>query len=54
MRWSGAQVRIALGDDPLHVDRAQHRLDDARELHERAVARELDDAAVVLGDPAAR
>ena len=43
------QLALALGDAPLHLDRALHRLDHARELHERAVAHQLDDAAVQPG-----
>jgi hypothetical protein len=34
----------------LEVDREPHRVDDARELEQQAVAHRLDDAAVVLGD----
>jgi hypothetical protein len=43
------QPALALGDAPLHFDRALHRLDHAREFHERAVAHQLDDAAVQPG-----
>jgi hypothetical protein len=34
----------------LDLDRAAHRVDDARELDEQPVARGLDDASLVLGD----
>ena len=34
----------------LHLDRAAHRIDDARKFHQHAVAGGLDDPAVVLGD----
>ena len=43
-------TRVALGQALLHLDRALHRLDHARELDQRAIAHQLDDAAVVLGD----
>jgi len=41
---------IALGHRLLHRDRAAHRVDDAGELDQQAVAGRLDDPAVVLGD----
>ena len=40
----------ALGHPALDFDRAAHRVDDARELDQYAVAGGLDDAAAVLGD----
>ena len=43
-------LRLALRHAALDRDRAGDRVDDARELAERAVAHELDDAAAVLGD----
>ena len=45
------EVRVVLGDAPLHLDRALDSVDHARELDQRAVAGELDDAAAMLGDP---
>ena len=42
--------RLALGDALLNRDRAFDRIDRARELDQGAVAHQLDDAAVVLGD----
>jgi hypothetical protein len=33
-----------------HLDRAAHRVDDARELDQHAVAGGLDDAPAMLGD----
>ena len=42
--------RLALGHALLDRDRAGDRIDDAGELDKAAVAHELDDAAVVLGD----
>jgi hypothetical protein len=50
MRFSAATPRVALGHRLLHFDRAAHGIDDARKLHQHAVAGGLDDAAVVLGD----
>ena len=41
---------IALGHASLHVDRAAHRIDYAREFQQQAVAGRLDDAAVMFGD----
>ena len=41
---------LALGHPPLHLDRAAHRIDDAGELDQEAVAGGLDDAAPVLPD----
>ena len=51
MRCVRLEVGVVLGDAPLDLDRTPHRVDDARELDQRAVARELDDTAAVLGDP---
>ena len=50
MRWSAGHAGIALGHAALHLDRAAHRIDDAGELHQQAVAGGLDDAAAVFGD----
>jgi hypothetical protein len=41
---------VALGHPTLHGDRAGDRLNDTRELDQDAVARGLDDAALVLSD----
>ena len=41
---------IALGHPALHRDGAAHRIDDAGEFDQQAVAGGLDDAAAVLGD----
>ncbi len=41
---------IALDEAALHFDRAAHRVDDAAELDDRAVACALDDAAAMGGD----
>ena len=43
-------VGVALGHPALHLDGAAHRIDDAGELDQQAVAGGLDDAAAVLGD----
>ena len=43
-------IGVALGHAALHLDRAAHRVDDAGELDQHAVAGGLDDAAAVLGD----
>ena len=50
MRFSAGDAGVPLGHRPLHLDRAAHRIDDARELDQQAVAGGLDDAAAVLGD----
>ena len=50
MRLSAGDTGVALGHRLLHLDRAAHRIDDAGELDQQAVAGGLDDAAVVLGD----
>ena len=42
--------RVALGHLALHVDRAAHRVDDAGELDQQAVASGFDDAAAMLLD----
>ena len=44
------QAAIALDEAGLHLDRAAHRVDDATELDDRAVASALDGAAVMGGD----
>ena len=50
MRLSGGDPRVALDHGVLHFDRAAHRVDDAAELDNAAVAGALDDAAVMHGD----
>ena len=50
MRSVVGHLRLALGHAPLDEHGAAHRVDNARELDEGAVAHELDDAALVLGD----
>ena len=44
------QPRVALDHGVLNLDRAAHRVDDAAEFDDRAVAGALDEAAVVDGD----
>jgi hypothetical protein len=46
----GRQTCIPFDHAVLHFNRAPHRVDDAAEFDERAVAGALDDAAVVDGD----
>ena len=46
----GRDARVALDHGVLHFDRAAHRVDDAAELDEAAVAGALDDAAMMHGD----
>ena len=50
MRWSSGICRLALRHPALDRDGAGDRIDHAAELAERAVAHELDDAALVLRD----
>ena len=50
MRCSGATPGVALDHGVLHFDCAAHRVDDAAELDDAAVAGALDDAAMVHGD----
>ena len=50
MRWSSGDLRLALRHAALGGDGAGDRIDHAAELAERAVAHELDDAAMVLRD----
>ena len=50
MRSSSGMLALPLGRALLDQDGAPHRVDDARELAERAVPHKLDDAALVLGD----
>ena len=50
MRLSGAHAGVALDHGVLHFDRAAHRVDDAAELDDAAVAGALDDAAMMHGD----
>ena len=45
-----AHASVALDQALLHFDRAAHSVDNAAELDDAAVARALDDAAVVHGD----
>ena len=44
------QAGVALDHGVLHLDGAAHRVDDAAELDEAAVAGALDDATVMHGD----
>jgi hypothetical protein len=44
------QASVALDHPGLHLDRAAHRVDKAAEFDDRAVARALDDAAVMGAD----
>ena len=44
------QVRVALGHRALHCDHARHRVDDARELEQQAIAHGLDYATAVLAN----
>ena len=44
------QAGVALDHAVLHLDRAAHRVDDAAELDEAAVAGALDDAPMMRGD----
>ena len=44
------EVRVVQGDALLHLDRALDGVNHARELDQRAVARELDRPAAALGD----
>ena len=46
----GRDPRVALDHGVLHFERAAHRVDDAAELGDAAVASALDDAAMVHGD----
>jgi hypothetical protein len=46
----GRQAGIALSHAVLHLDRATHRLDDAVEFDQSAVAGALDDASAMHGD----
>ena len=46
----GRHAGVALDHAVLHFDRAAHRVDDAAELDEAAVAGALDDAPVMRGD----
>ena len=46
----GRTFGLTLGDRLLHGDRAGDGIDDRGELDDRAVAHQLDDAALVLGD----
>ena len=50
MRRSVGTRGVALGHLALHLDRAAHRVDDAGELDQQAVAGGLDDAAAMLRD----
>ena len=44
------KIGIAVDHCPLHFDRTAHRIDDARELGQHAVAGGLDDAPAELAD----
>jgi len=44
------EIQVLLRDGPLNLDRARDGVDDARELDQRPVAHELDDAAVMPVD----
>src|SRR6266704_5562050 len=44
------QPGIAREDEPLHIQRAAHRIDHAAELDKSSVTGMLDDAAAVLAD----
>ena len=46
----GRHAGVALRHAALDLDRATHRVDDAGELHQQAVAGGLDDAAAMFGD----
>ena len=46
----GRHIGIALGHLALHLDRAAHRIDDAGEFDQHAVAGGFDDAAAMLRD----
>ena len=50
MRRSCRHAGVAQRHLALHLDRAAHRVDDAGELDQQAVAGGLDDAAAMLGD----
>ena len=50
MRRSSRHAGVAFDHGVLHLDRAAHRVDDAAELDDAAVAGALDDAAVMSGD----
>ena len=50
MRLSGGDPGVALDHAVLDFDRAAHRVDDAAELDDAAVAGALDDAPVMHGD----
>ena len=50
IRRSGGTLGLPLGDALLDGDRARHRIDHRAELDDRAVAHELDDPAVALGE----
>ena len=49
IRRSAGDLRLRLGDDLLDRDRAGHGIDHRGELDDGAVAHQLDDAALVLG-----
>ena len=50
MRFVGRDARVALDHGVLHFEGAAHRVDDAAELDDAAVAGALDDAAMMHGD----
>ena len=43
--WSSGDTSVAVEHRLLHLDRAAHRIDDAGEFHQHAVAGRLDDPA---------
>src|SRR5690348_4427475 len=43
-------ISVALDHSPLHLDSTAHRFDRARELHEHAVSRRLQDPTAIFGD----
>ena len=49
-RLSRATPALRSTSRALHLNRAAHRIDDAPELDDRAIAGALDDAPVVRGD----
>jgi hypothetical protein len=50
MRWSSGARPVALGHRLLHLVGAGDGVDDAGELHQHAVAGQLDDAAAPFGN----
>jgi len=50
MRFVRRHAGIALGHRALNLDRAAHRIDDARKLNQEPIAGGLDDATAMFGD----